>query len=44
MKTPGAKAYNPVAPERVAEILKRLDATYPDVRCALHHNSAWELL
>jgi endonuclease-3 len=44
MKTPAGKAYNPVAPERVAEILKRLDATYPNVRCALHHNSAWELL
>jgi len=38
------KKYNPVAAERVSEILKRLDATYPDVTCALHHNSAWELL
>lgn len=36
--------YNPIAPERVAEILKRLDATYPNVKCALHHSSAWELL
>jgi len=36
--------YNPLAPERVTEILKRLDARYPDVKCALHHNSAWELL
>ena len=44
MKTASGKPYNPVAPERVAEILKRLDATYPNVRCALHHNSAWELL
>jgi len=26
------------------EILKRLDQTYPDVTCALHHNSAWELV
>ncbi len=40
-KPPG---YNPVAPERVAEILKRLDALYPDVTCALIHSSAWELL
>ncbi|HTC92254.1 MAG TPA: endonuclease III [Terriglobales bacterium] len=36
--------YDPVAPERVAEILKRLDAQYPKVTCALHHKSAWELL
>ncbi len=38
------KGYNPIAPERVSEILKRLDTTYPNVKCALHHNSAWELL
>jgi endonuclease-3 len=41
--TRGAK-YNPVAPERVAEILKRLDQLYPDVTCALTHKNAWELL
>ncbi len=51
---PGAKAqpragkkapgYDPLAPERVQEILKRLDETYPGVTCALHHRSAWELL
>src|SRR5215471_16115399 len=39
-----AGGYNPVAPERVAEILKRLDDRYPNVTCALHHRSAWELL
>jgi endonuclease-3 len=38
------KGYNPVAPERVAEILKRLDQLYPDVTCALTHASAWELV
>jgi endonuclease III len=38
------KGYNPLAPERVAEILKRLDQLYPDVTCALTHTSAWELL
>lgn len=38
------KAYNPLAPERIQEILKRLDQLYPDVTCALTHNSAWELL
>ena len=36
--------YNPVAPERVQDILNRLDQRYPNVRCALHHNNAWELL
>jgi endonuclease III len=36
--------YNPVARERVAEILKRLDQLYPDATCALTHASAWELL
>jgi endonuclease-3 len=38
------KGYNPVAPERVAEILRRLDQLYPEVTCALTHASAWELL
>jgi len=36
--------YNPVAPDRVREILARLDALYPHVTCALGHKSAWELL
>ncbi len=38
------KGYNPTAPERVQEILKRLDERYPNVKCALTHSSAWELL
>ncbi len=38
------KRYDPLAAERIAEILKRLDQLYPDVTCALHHHSAWELL
>src|ERR1017187_5432134 len=38
------KRYNPLAPERVNEILRRLDQRYPDATCALQHNSAWELL
>jgi len=44
---PGAKApkgYNPIVPERISEILKRLDQLYPDVTCALTHKDAWELL
>jgi endonuclease-3 len=32
------------SPERVAEILKILDATYPAVECALHHSSPFQLL
>jgi len=39
-----ANAYNPVAPDRVAEIVKRLDQLYPGATCALTHSSAWELL
>jgi len=46
-KTSGGKppaGYDPVVPERVREILKRLDERYPGVTCALNHESAWELL
>src|SRR5579864_1415680 len=44
-KTKAAKgSYDPVAPERVKDILNRLYQRYPNVRCALHHNNAWELL
>src|ERR1700751_94262 len=38
------KGYNPLAPERVQEILARLDKQYAGVTCALSHKSAWELL
>jgi endonuclease-3 len=40
----GAVSYNPLAPDRITEILKRLDQLYPEVTCALTHSSAWELL
>ena len=43
-KATTVKGYNPLAPERVNEILRRLDQRYPSATCALHHNSAWELL
>jgi endonuclease-3 len=33
-----------LAPERVDAILKALDEAYPEVKCALNHNSPWELL
>jgi endonuclease-3 len=39
-----AKGYNPLAPERIAAILRILDQTYPDVTCALTHRNPWELL
>jgi endonuclease-3 len=39
-----AKGYNPIAPERVTDILKRLNELYPEVTCALTYSSAWELL
>ena len=38
------KGYDPLAPERVQEILARLDKQYPAVTCALTHKTAWELL
>ena len=37
-------AYNPVAPERISDILQRLDRQYPNVTCALTHTDAWELV
>src|SRR5690242_3156120 len=43
-KTKAAGRYDPLAPQRVQDILNRLDQRYPNVRCALLHNSAWELL
>lgn len=44
-KTPKSrKGYNPIAPERVSEILQRLNDLYPDVTCALTHATPWELL
>jgi len=33
-----------LAPERIRQILERLEERYPDVTSALHHQSAWELL
>jgi endonuclease-3 len=36
--------YKPAAPDRVQDILRRLDQLYPDVTCALTHRTPWELL
>ena len=38
------KGYNPTSPERVSDILKRLDQLYPDVTCALTHKDPWQLV
>jgi len=44
-KKPSAKfSYDPLAPERINALLRGLEEMYPNVRCALHHSSAWELL
>ncbi len=43
-KSAGAKIENNLAPERIAEILQRLEAAYPKAECALYHKNAWELL
>lgn len=42
--TAKASAKNDLAPERIAEILRRLAAAYPNAECALLHRNAWELL
>jgi endonuclease-3 len=34
----------PLAPNRIAAILKALDEAYPNAECALTHRSPWELL
>jgi endonuclease-3 len=34
----------PLAPDRIAAILKALDEAYPEAICALTHRSPWELL
>ncbi len=36
--------YDPLDPKRLKALFERLDATYPNAVCALHHQNAWELL
>ena len=44
-RSPAKKRANgPLAPERVAAILRALDEAYPNAVCALQHRSPWELL
>ncbi|MGA3088363.1 MAG: endonuclease III [Terriglobales bacterium] len=44
MKKKSAPRYDPRAPERVGQIITRLDDLYPNATCALSHRNAWELL
>lgn len=37
-------SYDPIAPQRVQQIIAGLDQMYPGVTCALTHRSAWQLL
>jgi endonuclease-3 len=39
-----ARKTGPLAPDRIAAILKGLDEAYPNAECALVHRSPWELL
>jgi len=43
-KSSSAKRYNPIEPERIQQILQRLDERYPGATCALKHANVWELL
>ncbi len=44
LKKKSSSGYDPLAPERVRQIIATLDQLYPHVTCALTHRSAWELL
>jgi endonuclease III len=44
LKKKSAAGYDPLAPERIHQIIAGLDQMYPGVTCALTHRSAWELL
>jgi endonuclease-3 len=43
-RKPRQPSRGPLAPGRIAAILRGLNEAYPDVECALTHNSPWELL
>ena len=43
-KKKSASGYDPLAPERIRQIIAGLDQLYPKATCALTHRSAWELL
>lgn len=39
-----ASSKSDLAPARIADLLRRLEAAYPNAECALRHRNAWELL
>ncbi|HLJ90453.1 MAG TPA: endonuclease III [Candidatus Angelobacter sp.] len=41
---PASRGYDPLAPQRIQDILHRLEEAYPGATCALTHRNAWELL
>jgi len=43
-KNKSPSKYDPLAPERIRQIIAGLNQLYPGVTCALTHRSAWELL
>jgi endonuclease-3 len=43
-KAKARKTTGPLAPDRIAAILKALDEAYSNVKCALTHSSPWQLL
>jgi endonuclease-3 len=43
-KAKSTKRYNSIEPERIQQILQRLDERYPGATCALKHANVWELL
>jgi endonuclease-3 len=43
-KTGSNLNYDPLATDRISALLRGLEEMYPNVRCALNHSSAWELL
>src|SRR5579875_2646812 len=43
-KPAGKDAGLELDPKRIAELLRRLAAAYPNAECALIHRNAWELL
>jgi endonuclease-3 len=44
LKKKSFSRYDPLAPERVRQIIAGFDQMYPGVTCALTHRNAWELL
>ena len=44
LKKKSFPGYDPLAPERLRQIIAGLDQMYPGVTCALTHRTAWELL